>query len=421
MRCPTCGRENPPVARFCMACGRPLSARSSSPFLLIVPALLILGLRGGVIALIPALSARTAVRGQPERTAGGRFEAGPVSSPSPVSTPTRAYRPITAESVSRLRRIGRLNLNSHGGEWLPSSDWKVWAETAGNRIYVHRFGGSEATLIEGPDTLSAVAVAPDGSRIAAAVSGDRLMLWDAVTGEVLMDQEVPVYIPGGGRSGVYPPIFNRQIDSLVFSPGGRYLAGCCPESRGTDQMRTIWVYDAQAGAPLGALDAEVLGFAWSSEDELLLIYREPSSLFRPRSASLVTLHVPSMRVEPLFVLEDMPSGKLIVAPDGSRVAVFLDQQRIQIFSLPAGQAGPLIEVPGPISLGEVRAAFTPDGQLLITESNNTLRFWRTEDGRRVHLIDDAGRLIGASPDGLWIATEGYGAPWIWAVSIESSP
>jgi len=417
------------MARFCMECGRPLPAGSGLPLLPIIPALLILGLLVGLIALISILLPRTVGSGTGGRRAEPQPGRGMVSSPSPSPTSTPAYMPITAENASRLRQIGWLKLASKGGDrWLPSGDWRVWAEISGSRIYVHQLGGSEATLIEAPDILSAVAVAPDGSRIAAGVVGDRLMLWvsadrlmlwDAADGEVLMDQEIPIHIPGAGHAGVYPPIWSRWIRSLAFSPGGRYLAACCPESSGTEgNMETIWIYDARAGVLLGALDAQVLDFAWGSEDQLLLIYRARPSFGGP--ASLVALRVPSMSVEPL--LEGMPLERLIVAPDSSRIAAFLDRQRIQIFSLPAVRPGPLIEVPGPIASREdVSAAFTPDGRLLITESNGTLRFWRTDDGRRVHLIDGAGRLIGVSPDGLWIATENYEAPKIWAVPAGSSP
>lgn len=288
MRCPTCHQENPPLARFCMGCGRPLSSHKGArlSLLFFLPALAVIAFLGGILLSRP--SPATPVRAIPS----------PATPVRAIPTPTAAYAPLTPDNIHRLRVIGRLRLTPREGlRWIPSADWKVWVQfdEHRHRIYVHRLGEEGATLIEAPGSISILALSPDGTRVAAIQAPDlsldpqlRMQIWRAGDGEILADTEVPIDVPGKEDSQLKAPVYTaRQVSLLTFSPNGRYLAVCCPESRGgIDRIYPVWIYDLQIGGWMQATGWEVKGFAWLPDGRFLLLNQGPQEGFgsRPKLA-----------------------------------------------------------------------------------------------------------------------------------------
>jgi WD40 repeat protein len=216
-------------------------------------------------------------------------------------------------------------------------------------LWTSRTGGSRST----------VAVSPDGSKIAAlreATSGDmdRLFIWDANTGELLV--WAPVEYPLG-----------IAIRTLLFTPDGSALVGIC--------SNMVALLDPDTGA-----------------------LRSVSSPVEGRVNRRNTCDI----------------QKAVFSPDGNTLAcasyegvVRLHDPRTNAWTGAIGRTGgrpPQIHA----------IALSPDGSTLASGSKDgAMRFWDTETGR----LRDTRRLHGGgiwrlaySPNGRMLATSGDGHP-----------
>jgi WD40 repeat protein/serine/threonine protein kinase len=110
--------------------------------------------------------------------------------------------------------------------------------------------GHELLILEGPALLACVAYSPDGQRLAAGSWDQTVKVWDAQTGQKLLDLK-------GHRGFVW---------SVTFSPDGKRLA-----SGSSDQMVKLW--DAQTGQELMTLKGHggtVLDVAFSPDGQRLV-------------------------------------------------------------------------------------------------------------------------------------------------------
>jgi len=115
---------------------------------------------------------------------------------------------------------------------------RLWDAATGNELYLE-FEGHRAGV-------AAVAVAPDGKRIAS--GGEGIRLWDAATGKMARKIDVK-----GG------------VACLAFSPDGKLLA-----SGGRDRLVHLW--DAETGKSQGELKGHkngICGLAFSRDGKLL--------------------------------------------------------------------------------------------------------------------------------------------------------
>lgn len=416
MRCPQCGWANPQGARLCGRCGTPLAQTGQPipwPWIVALPILLLIGIAIGALiraeGLLPSAS-QGKVPAVPSPTPISTARAPLISPrPSPTPTPGETFERLSPENIARLERYGQLKVTSQtSGEWLSSNDWETWAEVSDTRIYIHHPESGVKALLEAPESISAVALSPDG-RLLAAGFGDRVRIWRLADETVVLDTEIPADVPGMENSPVKVPLFRlTPVTHVGFSPDGRYLAACGPNSRGwVGVVAPVWVWETTHEAIIGAFGESYncSGFAFTGDSRTLITLED-----RPPHAAF--WRMPTGEKERSIPLPEY-GWDLAVSPEGSWLAVAENKGRtIRLFRLPEGAPGPVIEQPSDYKF---RMTFSPDGRMLVTETGRTLRFWRTDDGRRVHLIDNAGELIGFHLRGLWLATEDYGRILIWAI------
>ena len=136
-------------------------------------------------------------------------------------------------------------LATAGGDWIV----RLWEVRTGK--YIH-------SLIGHPGAVNAVAFSPDGKILASA--GTQLRLWDADTGELLNADHTDL----------------GSIDQLVFSPNGKFLAG------GGGWDRAVHLWDVNTGT----LQKPVKGHTGEIHD----------IAFSPDSAALVSVGADGMRL-----------------------------------------------------------------------------------------------------------------------------
>jgi WD40 repeat protein/tRNA A-37 threonylcarbamoyl transferase component Bud32 len=231
--------------------------------------------------------------------------------------------------------------------------------------YLQRLAHSERHVCAGhTDTVTAVAISPDGNYLVSAAKDRTIRLWEAATGK-------EVLVLAGHTTGV---------DSVVFSPDGQYLASSGGQALQSGEVK-VWQWQA----------ATVPG--------------QPP------------------QITALFTIPDVPGefSKLAFRPDGRRLAVALgmvvgaNRGQMRVFEVPSGKPLPVLETK---QAGILSIAYAPDGQQLaagsgqvsLTTDDRTPAVLVVWDGdshkelRRLPAHDGAIFHLAYSPDGRYLAS-----------------
>ena len=260
------------------------------------------------------------------------------------------------------------------------------------------------------DGVAAVALSPDGSRIATG-SVDGVQVWDAVTGEDLFSLELEC---------------GREVGSVAWSPDSRRIA------TGSDDGVQVW--DAVTGKELLSLehDSWVWSVAWSPDGSRIATgsavgvwvwdavtgenvlslkhgYRVGSVVWSPDGSRIATGSAGGVRVWDAVTGEELLSlgcgrgvGSVVWSPDGSRIVTDSIFDGVRVWDAVTGEE--LLSLGCGRGVGSV--AWSPDGSRIATGSAVGVRVWDAVTGEDLFSLEQDHRVESVvwSPDGSRIVT-----------------
>jgi WD40 repeat protein len=320
--------------------------------------------------------------------------------------------PEVEDALHRSVQASRVVLTlPHGGAVAVSPDGKRIATGGvdGRVLLWDTSTGEELISLDGATgEIQDLRFSPDGKRLAAASLDGLARVWDSSTGELLLTLN-----PDDG--GVY---------SLAFTPDGDRLA------TGSEKVAVIW--DARSGAELArrALHYQAItGLTFSPQGERLItnsvdgymkilntntqlvedqfrislrryvplpsgVATSPSGRLVATSSGLLTASVWDLRMDEIVTIFFGHSGAILdvaFSADGGKLATGSEDGTARVWDVFTGQE--LLRLSGH-RLAICQLAFTPDGTRLVTTSQDgTTRVWdiRPEGGREwLTLIGEPG-------------------------------
>jgi len=323
-------------------------------------------------------------------------EAPPIEAEDALQQAVLKARGEAAVILGRAERVRELVLTvrefgAYDVDWSPDGGTLATVGEEGTAILWDALSGEEVLQLSGhEDSIFGVAFGPEGERLATA-AWDGTRVWDAVSGESLLVLE--------GGASTY---------DVSWSPDGSILAAA-----NLDGEMILW--DAATGEELVQLsghEGEIIGLAFSPDGQRLAT-ASPDGTARVWDAS---------SGEPLLTLAGEGYGFYDVAwsPDGATLVTVGERSESILWDAASGEE--LLRLPGPE--GEVYgAAFSPDGRYVATaNADGTASVWAATTGVRVRLLEghEEGVIdLAFSPDGMRLATASIdGTARIWDLQEE---
>jgi WD40 repeat protein len=269
---------------------------------------------------------------------------------------------------------------------------RVWEVGSGRELF---------SAAEDPGWLRSVAFSPEGSRLVAAGSQGALRVWDI----------------GSRRETLTIRGHSHEITGITFSPdGARLISGSAD--------RTVRVWDAAPGPvglaavyPVTDSKGSVYGVAYSRDGRLLATSSsagirvwnaatgQPLYAFPARLQARVTFSPDGRRLHSGGILLDAASGMRLRAGGGAYDSAFSPDGRwvTWLATIRDAETGETVRTLGTgQQTRHYSTAFSPDGRFLLTGgADRTVRVWDPNTGREVQALPCPGDVyrLAFSPDG----------------------
>jgi WD40 repeat protein len=243
----------------------------------------------------------------------------------------------------------------------------------------------------------ALAISPDGRRVASLDRGGLVKVWDPSTAQEIASCQLD----------------GDNIDAAAFSPDLRHLAWVSRFHRDPRMPKTVQVWDLAAGKRILALEGHPTEF-------LTVVDFSPDGRWLASACSQDEQHSVLEQVK----VWDLATGKeartvgsgrgsrsvgcLAFSPDGQRIATggYCSQDpAVRVWDVLSGKELAAL----PVDRSVLAVAYSPDGSRLASSCGATLRVWDTASGKELYTQPGAGSRIVFSANGRWIASNGPGA------------
>ena len=229
------------------------------------------------------------------------------------------------------------------------------------QLYNPRTGELFRTITTNTNSIMSISFSPDGQTIASADSDGRIRLWDTHTGNHRRT------IDGHNKTR-----FNTRAKSVMFSPDGQIIA------RINDGLLSVW--NAQTNAILWRL------------------YTDNKVSYPVRHGNSVVYHNPTGYVK-----------SAVFSSDGRTIASLGITNSIHLWDANTGKHKRSIRH-GDLYGRSGISTFSPDGQVIASESKGDIQLWDANTGKRRLIIPTTTRhkknltAVIFSPDGQTIAS-----------------
>ena len=313
--------------------------------------------------------------------------------------------------------LGPISLIVSDEEQVRSGGIKAWSVENGEELLSIDFtlpsvkDRSKAIADAGETQAVHFAYSPDGKRLAGVMGRGTVKVWDAQTGDELLD------LPGGFGSIVFSRDGEKIIsasttwnvaDGTVVSrrPNARPWTTCQGQRAALADLGTVTVFDIEshrevatlrgAGASAMALSPDGWRLATAASRDIRIWDTQGSQ-------ESLTLTHPTTRNSPMTNYVKNAA----ISPDGYRVATVIDGwtpalAKIRIWDRITGRV--LVEINEDASQC-MSLSFSRDGsQLAAAFYSKGTMIWNSRTGDSMHRFADEGRFATFSPDGGTIAT-----------------
>ncbi len=299
--------------------------------------------------------------------------------------------------------------------WSPDGTRLALAEGKNVRIWDIK-ETSSTVLVKNSDTVSGIAWSPDGTRIASGSWDNLVRVWDAATGENLVEM--------AGHT--------NEVSHVTWSPDSTHLASGSIDT-------TVRIWDATSGKIQAVLEHTdgVTSVAWSPDGTRLISADGNGDLYfwdTTTGARLATLEGHPIRV-----------GDMAWSPDGMRLAsASTFDQSVRIWDAVTGENLIVLGYTGtvipqnsgwlfpdglpndPVIQAYARVncvAWSPDNTLLaLGTANHTLLIWDAKEEEHLTMQEwqstSGSKDLAWSPDGTMIAIGNFdGTVQLWGIPV----
>ena len=246
----------------------------------------------------------------------------------------------------------------------------------------------------------------DDGRLFVGYGGKKALLWETATGRLIAELKPPQE-----RNFIVPWYVDIKVWGAVFSPDSKILAT-------EDSLNSIQLWDTDTGRMRALLEGHgstIYHITFSRDGRML------ASASRDGTAGL--WDVESGRLIHRLAAGNQIASRVRFNPEGTLLAVGYHTQA-RLWDVDSGQVRANLtrhsDVNRLVLFGtywdSVDIMLSPDGRLLLTVGNKSIKVWNTYTGDLVTTLEGVHHLVAFSPDGKALAATGAnGTVLVWTI------
>ncbi|KAI9334205.1 WD40-repeat-containing domain protein, partial [Zopfochytrium polystomum] len=331
---------------------------------------------------------------------GGAGGVPPLPAPCPRVTSGQpfAWPPCTNVLEGHRGTVNDVGLSRDGRRVLSASDdctARIWSAASGRELLRLAPGAEAAAAGAAVPAIRSAAFSRDDGRLVTAGDDGVVRVWDADTGRQLlaMQAQIAADADGYAPTGVLSAVWSDD-DALILSVNANNSLRVWDAATGAELHALVGHTDIVTAAAFSRGDVDGGGGAAAARRVVSGSYDGTVRIWSAASGAQ------------LFAIAAHPDGVSAAAfsPDGRLVVSAGHDGAVRIWT---GATGAELRTLEGHSRSAQSAGFSPDGAMVVSGANDgTVRIWDAASGRQLHALPGHGRNAAAafSPDGRLLLT-----------------